>query len=342
MKTAVSPNLYSFTRAQIVDLLAGWGYSTFHAARVWEMLYKDRPRADLRADLQADLALRTIAPMPTAVISLNSSDGLTRKYLLRLPDGETVETVLMYFKGRATACVSSQVGCAMGCVFCATGQMGFRRHLSAGEIVTQVLFVDDLLRREGSRLRNVVFMGMGEPLHNYDAALTAVSILTDQKGLSLAPKHITISTVGLVPAIRRLADDPQPVMLAISLHGATDAERQALVPLSVRWPLDELIAACHYYIKKRRRRIFFEWALIAGENDTPEQAHALGELLAGMDAHVNLIPLNPTGGYDGTPTDATAVAAFQNILTHYNLPSTVRQRRGIDIAAGCGQLAINN
>ncbi len=342
MKTAVPPNLYSFTRAQIVDLLAGWGYSTFHVARVWEMLYKNRLRADLRADLQADLALRTIAPMPTAVISLNSSDGLTRKYLLRLPDGETVETVLMYFKGRATACVSSQVGCAMGCVFCATGQMGFRRHLSAGEIVTQALFVDALLRREGSHLRNVVFMGMGEPLHNYDATLTAVSILTDQKGLSLAPKHITISTVGLVPAIRRLADDPQPVMLAISLHGATDAERQALVPLAVRWPLDDLIAACHYYIKKRRRRIFFEWALIAGENDTPEHAHTLGELLAGMDAHVNLIPLNPTGGYDGTPTDATTVAAFQNILTRCNLPSTVRQRRGIDIAAGCGQLAINN
>ncbi len=338
MKTAVKPNLHSLTRAQIVDLLAGWGYSTFHAARVWEMLYTHRPRTELRADLQADLAARTIAPMPIADVSLVSNDGFTRKYLLRLADGETIETVLMYFKGRATACVSSQVGCAMGCVFCATGQMGFNRHLSAGEIVTQVLFVDEILRQEGSQLRNVVFMGMGEPLHNYDATLTAVSILTDQKGLSLAPKHITISTVGIVPAIRRLADDPQPVMLAISLHGATDAERQALVPPAKRWPLDELIAACHYYIEKRRRRIFFEWALIAGENDTPEQAHALGELLAGMDAHVNLIPLNPTQGYDGQPTDKTAVSQFQSILAQYNLPSTVRQRRGIDIAAGCGQL----
>jgi 23S rRNA (adenine2503-C2)-methyltransferase len=255
-----------------------------------------------------------------------------------LADGQTIETVLMKFKGRATACVSTQAGCAMGCVFCATGQMGFERHLTPGEIVAQVLYVQRALQQQNEELRNIVLMGMGEPLHNYDNTMTAVDILMDHKGLSIAPKHITLSTVGVVPGIRRLADEERPIKLAVSLHAATDAERQALVPPAKRWPLADLMAACRYYIEKRQRRIFFEWTLIAGQNDTPEQAHAVGRLLEGMAAHVNLIPLNPTGGYEGQPSRGTAVAEFQAILNQYGLPSTVRQRRGIDINAGCGQL----
>jgi 23S rRNA (adenine2503-C2)-methyltransferase len=258
--------------------------------------------------------------------------------LLRLHDGQTIETVLMRFKGRATVCVSTQAGCAMGCVFCATGQMGLARHLSPGEIVAQVLHVTRLLRQSGESLRNIVLMGMGEPLHNYDATMEAVDILVDQTGLSIAPRFITLSTVGVVPGIRRLADEERPVLLAVSLHGATDAERAALVPVGKRWPLDELMEACRYYSEKRKRRIFFEWTLIAGKNDTPEQAHALGRLLRGMDAHVNVIPLNPTLGYGGAPSSPEAVRAFQDVLASYGLPSTVRQRRGIDIDAGCGQL----
>jgi 23S rRNA (adenine2503-C2)-methyltransferase len=216
--------------------------------------------------------------------------------------------------------------------------MGFSRHLTAGEIVAQVMYVQRALAAQGETLRNIVLMGMGEPLHNYDNTLRAIDILTDHKGLALAPKHITLSTVGLPKGIRRLADENRPIHLAVSLHAATDAERQALIPVAHRWPLAELIDACRYYNATRGRRIFFEWTLIAGENDTPEQAHAVGHLLQGLQAHVNLIPLNPTNGYDGQPSDPAAVRHFQTILATYGLPSTVRQRRGIDIAAGCGQL----
>ena len=349
MQTAVPPtNLYDLTRDQLVDLLAGWDFSSFYAEKVWDHLYRQSASSlvsmtDLRSDLRKKLAANATLDKLSIQTQINSSDGYTRKYLLRLTDGQLIETVLMGFEGRegdsrATACISTQVGCAMGCVFCATGQMGFTRHLSPGEIVAQVLHVNQVLAADGEKLRNIVLMGMGEPLHNYDHTLTAVNILTDHKGLTIAPKHITLSTVGIVPGIRRLADENQPIRLAVSLHGATDAERQALVPPAKRWPLAELMDACRYYSQKRRRRIFFEWALIQRENDTPQQAHALGQLLQGMEAHVNLIPLNPTTGYDGQPTRGTAVKKFQVILAQYHLPSTVRQRRGIDIAAGCGQL----
>ncbi|HID52706.1 MAG TPA: 23S rRNA (adenine(2503)-C(2))-methyltransferase RlmN [Anaerolineae bacterium] len=336
-------NLYDYNRSQLTSLLAEWGYSSYHAQRIWEYLYQARissiaEMADLRPDLRQKLANHAQLTPLTTQTEARSSDGFTRKFLLGLADGQTIETVLMKFKGRATACVSTQVGCAMGCVFCATGQMGFTRHLTPGEIVGQILYIDRLLQEQGERLRNVVFMGMGEPLHNYENTMTAVDILIDPKGLALAPRHITLSTVGIVPGILRLAEEDRPIRLAVSLHGATDAERQRLVPPARRWPLVELMAACRTYTQKRNRHIFFEWTLIAGENDTPEQAHALGQLLQDVDSHVNLIPLNPTAGYIGEPTQRTAVKQFQAILNQYHIPSTVRQRRGIDIAAGCGQL----
>jgi 23S rRNA (adenine2503-C2)-methyltransferase len=181
-------------------------------------------------------------------------------------------------------------------------------------------------------------MGMGEPLHNYEATMAAVDTLMESRGLAIGPRFITLSTVGIVPAIRRMADEARPIHLAVSLHAATDAERSALVPINRKWGLDELIAACRYYGEKRRRRVFFEWALIAGKNDTADQAHALGRLLQGLKAHVNLIPLNPTEGYGGQASASEAVRAFQQTLAAYGLPSTVRQRRGIDVHAGCGQL----
>ena len=345
-------NLFDYTLDGLAELLKPNGFSTFHAGQIWEYLYRQQGRTvaemvELRPDLQAWLAENTTIDWPETAVALTSSDNTTQKYLLRLADNQTIETVLMQFEGRAgdpraTACVSTQVGCAMGCVFCATGQMGFTRHLTPGEIVGQVLYIDDALQAQGQHLRNIVLMGMGEPLHNYENVMTAVAILTDHKGLSIAPKHITLSTVGIVPGIRRLADEASPIRLAVSLHGATDAERQALVPPAKRWPLAELMDACRYYIEKRQRRIFFEWTLIDSENDTPQQAHALGRLLQGMAAHVNLIPLNPTTGYDGQPTRNAAVKQFQSILADHGLPSTVRQRRGIDIASGCGQLRAVN
>jgi 23S rRNA (adenine2503-C2)-methyltransferase len=345
--STISPmvNLYDLNRTELEKLLGEWGYSRYHAGRLWEYLYLEQAQTvaemgDLRPDLRRALAERTAVIPLTTQIATESSDGFTRKFLLGLADGQTIETVLMKFKGRATACISTQVGCAMGCVFCATGQMGFTRHLSPGEIVSQAIYIDRLLQAAGERLRNIVLMGMGEPLHNYEATLTAVDILTHPKSLAIAPKHITLSTVGIVPGIIRLADEGRQIRLAVSLHGATDEERQALVPPARRWPLAELMAACRYYTQKRRRHIFFEWTLIEDKNDSPAQAERLAALLQTVDAHVNLIPLNPTAGYDGVPTQRPSVKQFQAILTQYGIPSTVRQRRGIDIAAGCGQLKV--
>jgi 23S rRNA (adenine2503-C2)-methyltransferase len=276
---------------------------------------------------------------PAEADAVASSDGLTRKFLLRLADGQTIETVVMGFKGRHTACLSTQAGCAMGCVFCATGQMGFVRHLRPAEIVAQVHHAQRALRAAGQDgLRNLVLMGMGEPLHNYDHVMTALDIITDRSGLNLGPSKITISTVGVVPGILRLAAEQRPYHLAVSLHGATEEERSALVPASRRWPLAELMDACRAYFAQTGRRIFFEWTLIAGQNDSPAQAERLGKLLHGLAAHVNLIPLNPTGGFAGTATQTDAAKAFQQVLQQAGFPSTIRQRRGIDVAGGCGQL----
>jgi len=336
-------NLYDLSRQELRNLLTGWNYTDFYATTLWHLLYRQQVTslADssiLAPGLLTRLNTETHLGILPVQFTTESSDGYTRKFLLRLQDGQTIETVLMHFKGRATACVSTQVGCAMGCVFCATGQMGFIRHLSPGEIVAQVLHVNRILHHQGQTLRNIVLMGMGEPLHNYEATMKALDIIMDHNGLAIGPRHITLSTVGLVPGIRRMADEERLVRLAVSLHGATDAEREALVPPARRWSLAELIDVCRYYSQKRNRRIFFEWALIAGENDTAEQAHALGLLLQDLDAHVNLIPLNPTLGYVGQPAHLQSAKQFQAILAKYGLPSTVRQRRGIDIAAGCGQL----
>jgi 23S rRNA (adenine2503-C2)-methyltransferase len=346
VKTPAAPqDLYELTRAELQALVQSWELSGVHAGRLWNYLYYEcvdsfDAMAELPARMRSRLAAEcTLMVLPVAN-ELHSSDGFTRKYLLTLGDGARIETVLMRFTGRVTACVSSQVGCAMGCVFCATGQMGFKRQLTVGEIVAQALHVQRLLRASGDRLRNLVLMGMGEPLHNYDAVMKAADILRDSSGLALGARKITLSTVGVIPGIIRMADEARPVHLAVSLHAATAEERAALVPVARRWPLDELMAACRYYVQKLDRRIFFEWALIEGKNDSAEQAHAVGRLLKGMPAQVNLIPLNPTSGYNGAPGRAETAKQFQAILAEYGLPSTVRQRRGIDIAAGCGQLAV--
>jgi len=352
-------NLYDFTREQLRGQLVRWELNPVHVARLWNYLYIELAASldampELPPKLRARLAADThLGVLPTA-LETASSDGFTHKYLLALSGAEKIETVLMRFTGRVTACVSSQVGCAMGCVFCATGQMGYTRHLTPGEIVAQAVHVARALRpstlnsqlstrrdHAPARLRNIVLMGMGEPLHNYDAVMTAIDILRDETGLALGAERITLSTVGVVPGILRLAREMRPLHLAVSLHAATQAERAALVPAAKKWPLDELMAACRTYSETTGRRIFYEWTLIEGKNDSEAHARAVGELLRGLDAQVNLIPLNPTDGYAGAPTRSAAAKAFQHVLaTEFKIPSTVRQRRGIDIAAGCGQLAV--
>ena len=349
VKSAARLNLYDLTREQLRVQLVRWGFNAFHMARLWAYLYLELADSfsaaampEVPAKVRGRLAAEAqLGVLPTA-LETDSSDGFTRKYLLALADGERIETVLMRYTGRVTACLSSQVGCAMGCVFCATGQMGYTRNLTPGEIVAQAVHVARALRTAGEprRLRNIVLMGMGEPLHNYDAVMHAIDILRDTNGLALAAERITLSTVGVVPGILRLAREKRPLHLAVSLHAATQQERVALVPVAKKWPLDELIAACRTYSEATGRRIFYEWTLIDGKNDSPAHARAVGHLLRGLPAQVNLIPLNPTTGYDGAPTRTEAARIFQRILAdEFAMPSSVRQRRGIDIAAGCGQLA---
>lgn len=279
---------------------------------------------------------------PEQVQEIHSNDGRTRKYLLRLADGQVIETVLMGYDGRFTACLSSQAGCAMGCVFCATGQMGFVRHLTVGEIVAQVRHVRRMLAESHPhrRLRNIVLMGMGEPLHNYDSVMKAMGIVSDVRGASIGPSKIAISTVGLVPSILRMAEEGRPYRLAVSLHGSTEEERSSLVPTSKKWNLETLIGACRSYCESTGKRIFFEWTLIEGKNDSPDTARRLVALLEGIDSHVNIIPLNPTKGYEGAPSDSGA--EFQRIIRESGIPCTFRQRRGIDVAAGCGMLKAEN
>ncbi len=336
-------NLYDLSLPELTALLAEWGQPAYRARQVWEWLYHHYAgtfdeMSTLPGALRERLASETTLTIGEIALSRNSSDGQTRKVLFQLPDGQYIETVLMRYEKRRTLCISTQAGCAMGCVFCATGQMGFMRHLSVAEIVGQVMYFARELAAEDQHVTNIVMMGMGEPLHNYDNTLATVDRLTDATGFNLGARKITISTVGLIPAIRRYADEQRQTPLAVSLHAATDEERGRLLPVNRRWPLAELMEACRYYVAKTGRRMTFEWALIAGENDTAEQAHKLGELLQGMLGHVNLIPLNPTAGYGGTPSSPERVARFQEILTEYGVTSTVRVRRGIDIQAGCGQL----
>ena len=340
-------NLYDYDLVGLTVLMKAWGVPAYRAKQIYEWLFKHKVATfaemqnlpkQLRERLDAEARIGNMALEAEQF----SSDGQTVKRLFRLPDGQLIESVLMeYDDGRRTACISTQAGCAMGCVFCATGQMGFARHLTSGEIVEQAIHFARQLEAENDRLSNIVLMGMGEPLHNYDHTLQAIRTLNDPNGLNIGQRQMTLSTVGLVPQIKRFADENIHSRLAISLHAATDEERNALLPINRRYPLRDVLNAARYYVNQTGRRVTFEWALIRGENDTLEQAQKLGSLLHGLLCHVNLIPLNPTGGFDGTPSDPVAVQAFQDELAKYEIGSTIRVRRGIDIQAGCGQLKTN-
>jgi 23S rRNA (adenine2503-C2)-methyltransferase len=331
---------YDVTREQLGELLDGT--PRYRVDQVWSGLYarlgEPESWTDLPKSLRADLA--TLLPPALDPVTESISDkGDTVKFLWELEGGSRIETVLMLYRDRATVCISSQAGCAMACGFCATGQAGFTRHLTAGEIVEQVVRATERARALDRRVSNVVFMGMGEPMANEGAVWTAVERIHGDLGLSA--RHITISTVGIIPGIRKLATRPLPVNLAVSLHAANDALRDELVPINRRYPIDDLVAACREYLAARNRRISFEWAMIDGINDRNSDARELAAVCKRLRpaAHVNLIPLNPTPGYPTRGSSLKRVHDFRDELERFGANATVRQNRGTDIDAACGQLA---
>jgi 23S rRNA (adenine2503-C2)-methyltransferase len=281
------------------------------------------------------LAFSSVQP----VVVQQSNDGQTTKGLFRLHDGNEVEAVLMeHYGDRTTVCISSQAGCAFACAFCSTGQAGFTRNLSSREIFDQARYFARELAQRGKRITNVVFMGMGEPFHNYDAVMGAVALLNDPHGLGLGHRHITISTVGLVDQIDRFGDEHLQVNLAISLHAPSDRVRGPIMPVNRRYSVEELMAACERYVRKTNRKVFFEYVMLQGVNDSPECAQELARLMRGKLYHVNLIPYNttPDGPFAGTADER--IWAFAAILEEAGVPTTVRKNMGRDIAAACGQL----
>jgi 23S rRNA (adenine2503-C2)-methyltransferase len=362
--------IYDYDLPELSELVASWGEPSYRSAQLWEGIYRQLwtspdeftnlpqpmrqrlvdqfctipqiiPVNTLNPTLVSDTpkqshpSLTYLAPITT----LSSSDGETIKTLFRLVDGQTIETVLMRYARRRTLCISTQVGCAMGCTFCATGQMGFRRHLTSGEIIEQVLFYARNLAAHSEQVTNIVVMGMGEPFHNYVSTMAAIDRLNHPYGFNLGARRFTISTVGLVPLIHRFTAEHRQINLAVSLHAADDELRTSMLPINRKYPLEELLAACREYVKMTRRRITFEWALIRDVNDTPEQANKLAQRIKGLLCHVNVIPLNPTHSYSGKATTRQRALTFQAELERHGIPCTIRLRRGVEIQAGCGQLA---
>lgn len=334
-------SLYDPTREEIADILNG--EPRYRLDQLWTGLYQQFENPSQISTLPNSLRARLTELLPSSLIEIKrvSTDNEdTVKFLWHLVEGNyPIETVLMFYRDRATVCVSTQAGCAMGCGFCATGQAGFHRHLTVGEIVEQVVRTAHEALSRGRRIDNIVFMGMGEPLANEAAVWGAVERIHGDIGISA--RHITISTVGIIPGIRTLATRPLPVNLAVSLHAARDDLRNELVPINQRYPIADLIAACQEYLAAKRRRVTFEWALIDGVNDTDRDAHELAELCLQLSpsAHVNLIPLNPTPGWPTVGSPPARVAAFELLLRRLGVNATTRQNRGTDIAAACGQLA---
>ncbi|TAK58867.1 MAG: 23S rRNA (adenine(2503)-C(2))-methyltransferase RlmN [Dehalococcoidia bacterium] len=343
-------SLYDLQLSELEALVTSMGQPAYRARQVWEWAYRRLAASyDEMSNVPAALRSRLAAELPLpklmTVAEQTSDDGLTRKKLIRLHDGRLIESVLMLYdprgdsRGRATVCVSSQAGCAMGCVFCATGQGGFERNLSTGEIVGQIVgFAREQAERRGRALTNVVFMGMGEPMANYEPVMRAVRIINDTAGMAMAARHITISTVGLVRGIRKLAEEPLQLGLAVSLHAPDQQLREQMIPTAHRFTLPEIVDACRDYVSKTGRRVTFEYCLVSGVNDAPAQARQLAALLDGLLCHVNLIPVNPTGDASIRRPTRTRSLTFQRALAERGIACTVRAERGVEIAAACGQL----
>lgn len=323
--------------------MTSWGEATFRADQVYAWLYKQLVTSydemtNLPLPLRERLAEELPIPTITPVQEIETDDGETLKVLYRTSDGQTLETVLMFYPDRATVCVSCQVGCAVGCSFCATGLGGLQRNLTAGEMVAQVVDMARRARRRGRPLTNLVMMGMGEPFHNYANTMRFIGIINDPAGMGFGARRITISTSGVVPFIEKLAEEPYQVNLAVSIHAGNDQLRTSLVPINARWPIRDLIAACRDYVAKTGRRVSFEYALMAGVNSREEDALELAEVLRGLNCHVNVIPYNPTPGANYERPTPELIERFVGTLQDHGIPATVRYSRGVEIAAACGQL----
>ena len=338
--------IFDLNKSDLESWLMANDEPRFRVNQIWTAIYQNfKASADdittlptrLREKLSQAFTFQTLKPLK----SIQSADGNTIKTLFELNDSEKIEAVLMYYNKRRTLCISSQAGCGVGCSFCATGQMGLRRNLTSGEIIAQVLYYARYLAQDDEKVTNVVVMGMGEPFHNYENLMIAMNRLNNPQAFGLGARRITISTVGIIPKIFAFADAGNQYNLAISLHTVDDALRSALIPINPHYPVNALMKACRYYIDQTGRRITFEYALIQGVNDSLEDANALAEELRGMNCHVNLIPLNPIREYKGQRTDPEQVNAFLEALENHHIPCSVRLRRGIEIQAGCGQLAVD-
>ncbi len=332
-------------RAEIESLVAALGAPRFHGRQIFHWIQR-RGVTDFDAmttlgqDLRRRLAERFTINAPAVVGKQTSEDGTT-KFLLRFQDGRQVEAVYIPDTPAQTFCISTQVGCAMACAFCLTGKMGLVRHLTAGEIAGQARVLAHETGLAGAPF-NIVLMGMGEPLHNYDATMKALRMLADEQGLAVPPRRVTLSTVGVVPALEKLADEPIMPNLAISLHATSDPQRSAIVPINRRYDLAALMDACRRFPLHKRRRITFEYVLLDGVNDTPDDARRLVRLLDGIKAKVNLLPLNEAPGIPFTRPSDERVSAFARILADRGLVVSVRRSRGRDIRAACGQLIVEN
>jgi 23S rRNA (adenine2503-C2)-methyltransferase len=336
-------DLAELERPALETILEQRGADRFRARQIFRWLYRRGVNdvsvmTDLPRELRERLAREFTVTTPALVHREKSIDG-TEKFLLRLADGRQIESVFIPDTPSMTFCVSTQVGCAMACAFCLTGKMGLVRNLTAGEIVGQVRVLANALDMRDKRF-NIVLMGMGEPLHNYDETMRALRILADEHGFAMSPRRITLSTVGLLPALERLAREPFMPNLAISLHAPTDAQRAALVPLNKKYGVADIIAACKRFPLKKRSRITFEYVLLAGVNDSPDDARRLATLLAGVKSKVNLIPLNAAAGIPYERPSDEAINRFAQVLADHHLTVSVRKSRGRDIRAACGQLIV--
>jgi len=334
------PSIYGMSPAEVVAMCEAIGVKPVHAERLAAHFFRrgeTDPAAipDLPEALRRHLANNLDWPEPKLIADQLAEDG-TRKLLLGMPDGREVETVLIPAAGRLTQCISTQVGCAVGCQFCLTATAGLTRNLSAAEMVLEILVAE---RIAGTRPRNLVLMGMGEPLHNFEEVARFLSIVTDPKGMAFSPNRVTLSTAGLVPGIYRLLEENLPCNLAVSLNATTDEIRSQIMPINRKYPLAELMQAIRDYVQQRGgKRVLIEYVMLAGINDSPDDAHRLCELLDGIDSTVNLLPFNEFAGNPyKRPSDAQ-VSAFRQILVDHSMVAVVRESRGNDISAACGQL----